>query len=76
MKIIFLDIDGVLNSHASCSALGGVPWPMKPYNWGFFDRVAVGLLRKAVNQTGAVCVLSSSWRHHLDHEGWTNSPNA
>lgn len=64
MKIIFLDIDGVLNSNRSCVALGGMPWPgdHKDRDWHFFDPVAVGLLRRACEKTGACCVLSSSWR--------------
>lgn len=68
MKVIFLDIDGVLNSSRSCAGLGGMPWPgkAKERDWHLFDPVAVGLLRRACKETGAVCVLSSSWRMHLD----------
>ena len=64
--VIFLDIDGVLNSQRSCAALGGFPYPLSPQNWHLFDPVAVGLLRRVVQKTGAVCVLSSSWRGLLD----------
>lgn len=68
MKVIFLDIDGVLNSLRSCVALGGYPFPgrSKERDWHLFDEVAVGLLRRAVRKTGAVCVLSSSWRLGMD----------
>ncbi len=68
MKVIFLDIDGVLNSNRSCVALGGMPWPgrRKERDWHRFDPVAVGLLRRACEETGAVCVLSSSWRNVMD----------
>lgn len=71
MKVIFLDIDGVLNSTRSAAALGGMPWPglKKERDWHLFDPVAVGLLRRACEKTGAVCVLSSSWRAHLDDAG-------
>jgi hypothetical protein len=64
VKVIFLDIDGVLNSNRSCVGLGGFPFPgkHKDRNWHLFDDVAVGLLRRVVKVTGAVCVLSSSWR--------------
>lgn len=67
-KIIFLDIDGVLNSLRSCLALGGYPFPgrSKERDWHLFDDVAVGLLRRVVSKTGAVCVLSSSWRLGMD----------
>lgn len=68
--VIFLDIDGVLNSVRSCVALGGYPFPggpgRKDRDWHKFDAVAVGLLRNAIEKTGAVCVLSSSWRLGLD----------
>lgn len=60
MKVLFLDIDGVLNSSRSCIAFNGYPWP--DCDWNKFDDVAVGLLREAIRLTGAVCVLSSSWR--------------
>ncbi len=65
MKVIFLDIDGVLNSNRSAAALGGMPWPGKKNerDWHFFDPVAIGLLQRACKETGAVCVLSSSWRN-------------
>lgn len=68
MKVIFLDIDGVLNSHRSAKALGGMPFPgrSKDRDWHLFDPVAVGLLRKVCEETGAVCVLSSSWRMGMD----------
>ncbi|ARP53658.1 hypothetical protein ALFP_1771 [Alcaligenes faecalis] len=70
MKVIFLDIDGVLNSNRSAKALGGMPWPgkAKDRDWHLFDPVAVGLLQKACEETGAVCVLSSSWRMGMDSQ--------
>lgn len=66
--VIFLDIDGVLNSERTCLAFDGYPWAPMPdtgyeeCNWHKFDDVAIGLLRRVVAKTGAVCVLSSSWR--------------
>lgn len=68
MKVIFLDIDGVLNSNRSAAALGGMPWPgrSKGRDWHLFDPVAVGLLRRACEKTGSVCVLSSSWRNVMN----------
>jgi hypothetical protein len=53
MKVIFLDIDGVLNCHSSRSRCGiyiGI------------DDDKVKRLRKIVDATGAKIVLSSSWR--------------
>lgn len=60
--VIFLDIDGVLNSHRSCMAYKGFPSPAHPDTWGKLDGVAIGLLQRVVRKTGAVCVLSSTWR--------------
>lgn len=53
--IVFLDVDGVLNSHGSWIALGA---PSK----GGLDPVAVGLVRKLCDETDARIVLSSTWR--------------
>lgn len=61
MKIIFLDFDGVLNSH----------WYMLefPKEWnsgmaveGQIDPESVALVNKIVEDTGAVVVISSAWR--------------
>ena len=56
MKVIFLDVDGVLNcisSKSKCGAFVGV------------DGKRVKLLRQIVEETGAVIVLSSTWK-----DGW------
>lgn len=56
MKIIFLDVDGVLNCQSSksqCGAFIGI------------DDIRVKRLRQIVDATGAKIVLSSSWKH-----GW------
>lgn len=52
MKIIFLDIDGVLNHKNSplCGAVFGIDYTLLP------------LLKNILDQTGAKIVLSSSWR--------------
>lgn len=52
MKVIFLDVDGVLNT---ASLL---------YHYGFshIDDDMVGLLATVVSKTGAKIVLSSTWR--------------
>lgn len=65
MKIIFLDIDGVLNSERSQTAFGRRPWSTIPFNWHLFDEVAVRLLARAAAETGAQVVLSSTWRADL-----------
>ncbi len=56
MKVIFLDIDGVLNSERyvkSCGICGLV-----------IDPKRMELLKKLVNATDAKIVLSTSWRCH------------
>lgn len=53
MKILFLDFDGVLNSIASCIALGG---------YDRFSPVCVGLVERLVQLSNAKIVISSSWR--------------
>lgn len=60
MKVIFLDIDGVLNSVAydreRTSAQGNI------------DETRLPLLRRLVEATGARIVLSTSWRRHWDRD--------
>lgn len=66
MKVIFLDINGVLASTRSNIAYGGEPMPEDSTTWNRFDRCAVDLLRAAIGATGAVVVLSSNWRHTVN----------
>ena len=57
MKVIFLDVDGVMISEESfllTMALGG--------RMVIFSRKAMKALRMIVKETGAVVVLTSSWR--------------
>ena len=58
MKVIFLDIDGVLNS--------SVYDRQRSENDGNIDRTRLWLLKKLVDKTGAKIVLSSSWRNHWE----------
>lgn len=57
MRVIFLDIDGVLN-HSACHEAGRA----------LIDPDCVGRLNAIVRRTGAVLVISSNWRG-LVHEG-------
>ncbi len=65
MKILFLDIDGVLNSKRTRVAFGRFPLDLSPLDISLFDRVALNLIRVLCLETGASIVLSSDWR--LDH---------
>ena len=59
MKVIFLDVDGVLNSdeyidRAQKQEIQGIE--------RHIDVEKIKLLKKAIDETGAKVVLSSSWR--------------
>lgn len=59
-KVIFLDVDGVLNdknTKSRCQGYIGI------------DSKKVKLLAKLVNETGATIILSSSWKHY-----WNKNP--
>ena len=58
MKVIFLDIDGVLNSRAYD----------RKRNWNEqsdIDETRLTLVKEIVDATEAKIVLSSTWRQHL-----------
>ena len=59
MKVVFLDIDGVLNSNLYDRQI-------RTATDGNIDESRLDLLKQLVEQTGAVIVLSSSWRKHWD----------
>lgn len=60
MKILFLDIDGVLNSEEWFSGTDSTPGQQ-----GKLDPRACTLLEQAIQQTGCQLVLSSSWRSSM-----------
>jgi hypothetical protein len=59
MKVLFLDIDGVLNSEAYFGRYRGA--------YGIEGRLAA-LVRRIKKRTGAKIVLSSSWRGSIENE--------
>lgn len=61
MKIIFLDIDGVLNSHRYDVSKGD--------SEGNIDGSRLALLRRLIDTVKAKIVLTSSWRCHWDPKG-------
>lgn len=61
MKLIFLDMDGPINTVGSILTRGQA-YPFRPETWGNMCPIAKGLLQKLVAESGARVVLSSSWR--------------
>lgn len=75
MKIIFLDIDGVLNTKVSC-ANSQAMMKTKEGDWDQFNPIfsclawdphCISQLLRVVRKTKAKIVLSSSWRSHPEH---------
>ena len=60
MKIVFLDVDGVLVHQGTVSRGRGVP-PVQR-NLASIDRECIGLLRDVLIRTEAHIVLASTWR--------------
>lgn len=71
MKVVFLDIDGVLNSDAWLKQQTKLR-KQRGRPISFFDPAAVSLVRGLVEQTGSKVVLSSAWRisHSLEDIKW------
>ena len=65
MNIIFLDIDGVLNSYRTVAASGGYPHDFQPWSMDRFDPVAIKLVKSLCLESLASVVLSSSWKHEF-----------
>ena len=61
LKVIFLDIDGVLNTARAHIAFGSSQW----------DPVGVAILNRVCKETGAKLVISSVWRGSM--ENWMHA---
>ena len=59
MKVIFLDLDGVLNTDRYLKQ-------RDPVAQGCIDETKIPLLLRILEETGAVIVLSTSWRLYWD----------
>ena len=74
MKVIFLDIDGVLNheNHYKWLMETDEPTPLqRVYPYSEFNPESCKILNRIIEETGCKIVLSSSWR--LDGENRLNS---
>lgn len=60
MRVVFLDVDGVLTHN------GYINWQTRHIN-----PAKVGLLGKIIEQTGAAIVLTSTWKDGWDKENGT-----
>lgn len=63
LKLIFLDIDGVLNTGQHLAKLRINQQPCADHYGPLFDPNATDNLRKIVDATGAKIVITSSWRY-------------
>ena len=71
MRIVFLDFDGVLNSHAYFNARTEKFEDVGEA--GELDPTAVERLNRIIDATGALVVVSSSWRYARSRESKTMS---
>ncbi len=62
MRVLFLDIDGVLNSRGYVERAGWQPPLGSRDDLHIIDPLAVALLDEVLEATGACVVISSSWR--------------
>ena len=64
MKLVFLDVDGVLNSAHWWKVRTGVPEEANEADYAYYsiDPSAVLRLNRLLDESGAICVLSSTWR--------------
>lgn len=77
-KVIFLDIDDVLNTSKLAFETGGYPWPAETRGKGtreenpdnserkLEDHPGIGMVRELCKRTGAEIVLHSTWRQSVD----------
>ena len=76
MKILFLDVDGVLNSLAYCATRGVPPVQLEAVDAWHLDPAAVLRLNELIEVTGAKVVLSSDWRMAPEKPGMVRTEAA
>jgi hypothetical protein len=67
-KFLFLDIDGVLNTHRQYNLAKAIPgWnsnqPSRDHLMALLCRNRIAMINEICAATGATIILSSSWRH-------------
>lgn len=61
-KVLFLDIDGVLNCERTRIAFDGIPHLITREHVAMLDQVAIGMIRALCEHANIGVVISSSWR--------------
>ena len=74
MKVLFLDIDGVLNCMFPTPSSGYEWVDLDEWRYGF-NPTLVARLRYVIGNTGCKIVVSSSWRHHQTYAPYQPSRN-
>ena len=64
-RVLFLDMDGVLSTPRAWCVQTHLPYPDR-----WVDPVATCMLNMACARSGAVMVVSSTWRLHYSRDGW------
>lgn len=67
MKVVFLDIDGVLNTEETFER-NYQDYLKTGIKNELIDEIRVSYLKEIIDETGAVIVLSSSWRRHCEFD--------
>jgi hypothetical protein len=62
LAVLFLDVDGVLNSHRTWAARRRMPWLLTPEHIADLDPVALTMIRNICTDYDVKVVISSSWR--------------
>ncbi len=68
MKIIFLDFDGVMDTVEYCHFLESMGMPICDRQGTIFDSHSVFNLKRIIDATGAVVVITSDWKYLMSYK--------